>query len=35
MKLYQLLGKKRLRAITLHGAIEQSPILLLQYWKNI
>ena len=25
---------KRLRAITKWGAIEKSPILLLQYWKN-
>ena len=25
---------KRLRAITKWGAIEKSPILLSQYWKN-
>ena len=26
--------QRRLRVITLQGAIEKSPILLLQYWKN-
>ena len=26
--------QKRLRGITLQGAIEKSPILLSQYWKN-
>ena len=26
--------QRRLRAITLQGAIEKSPILLLQYWQN-
>ena len=25
---------RRLRAITLQGALEKSPILLLQHWKN-
>ena len=26
--------QRRLRVITLQGAIEKSPILLSQYWKN-
>ena len=26
--------ERRLRAITLQGAIEKSPIYLSQYWKN-
>ena len=26
--------QRGLRVITLHGAIEKSPILLSQYWKN-
>ena len=26
--------ERRLRAITLHGAIEKSSLLLLQYWKD-
>ena len=26
--------QRGLRVITLQGAIEKSPILLLQYWKN-
>ena len=33
----ELIPKRRqigLRVITLQGAIEKSPILLLQYWKN-
>ena len=26
--------QRRLRAITLQGALEKSPILISQYWKN-
>ena len=26
--------QRKLRSITLHRAIEESPILLLQYWKK-
>ena len=27
--------QRRLRAITLQGSIEKSPMLLLQYWKIV